>query len=75
MAPIVYGLEAQYVDRINFTYLDIDDPQTDQFKQALNYRVQPHIFLLDAEGHVVQAWLGRVDEAEFVSAFQKVLSN
>jgi len=75
MAPIVHGLEAKYTDRIHFVYLDIDDPQNDQFKRTLNYRVQPHIFLLDAQGHVVQSWLGFVNEAEFVKAFQKVLTN
>jgi hypothetical protein len=75
MAPIVHGLDAKYKGRINFVYLDIENPRNDQFKQALNYRVQPHIFLLDGQGHIVKAWLGRVTEAQFVEAFQSVLNN
>lgn len=73
MAPIVHGLEADYGDRIQFSYLDIDDPHNDQFKQALKYRVQPHIFLLDAEGNIVKQWLGRVSAEEFKAEFDKVL--
>ena len=75
MAPIVHGLEAQYQDQIHFVYLDIDDPRNDQFKQTLNYRVQPHIFLLDGQGNILKTWLGRVTEAQFVEAFQAVVSN
>lgn len=75
MAPIVHGLEAQYQGQIHFVYLDIDDPRTDQFKQTLNYRVQPHIFLLDGQGNIVKSWLGRVTKDQFVEAFQAVLKN
>jgi hypothetical protein len=73
MAPIVHGLETDYGDRIQFSYLDIDDPQNDQFKQALKYRVQPHLFLLDADGKIVKQWLGRVSAEQFVAEFDKVL--
>lgn len=70
MAPIVHGLEAKYQGRIIFTYLDIDDPATASFKQALGYRVQPHFFLLDANGNIIEQWLGYVKEDVFVSAFE-----
>jgi hypothetical protein len=75
MAPIVHGLDAKYKGRIRFVYLDVQDPRNDQFKQALNYRVQPHIFLLDGQGKILKAWLGRVTEDQFVEAFQTVLKN
>lgn len=48
MAPIVQAVEKEYTGRANFVYLDIDDPDTDIFKQQLHYRVEPHFFLLDA---------------------------
>ena len=73
MAPIVHGLEADYSDRMQFSYLDIDDSRNDQFKQALQYRVQPHLFLLDAEGNVVNQWLGRVSAEQLAAEFDKVL--
>jgi thioredoxin-related protein len=73
MKPIVHGLEAKYADRLGFVYLDIDDPNTENLKQALGYRVQPHFFLVDGEGNVLQQWLGSVREDEFVSAFEAAL--
>jgi hypothetical protein len=73
MIPIVHGLQARYSDRIGFVYLDIDDDATQPFKRELGYRVQPHFFLLDAEGNIVQSWLGRVSEGEMEQALQKVL--
>ena len=73
MAPIVHGLEADYSDRMQFSYLDIDDSRNDQFKQALQYRSQPHLFLLDAEGNVVNQWLGRVSAEQLAAEFDKVL--
>lgn len=72
MAPIVHGLEADWSDRIVFSYLDIDDPNTQSFKTALKYRVQPHYFLLDAQGNIVKQWLGSVKAEEFVAAFNSV---
>jgi len=73
MIPIVHGLQAKYSNRIGFVYLDIDDAATRPFKQELGYRVQPHFFLLDAEGNVVQSWLGGISAEELEQAMQKVL--
>jgi hypothetical protein len=54
MKPIVHGLEAKYSDRIGFVYLDIDNPGTESLKKTVGYRVQPHYFLVDGEGNVLQ---------------------
>lgn len=70
----MHGLESEYTGKINFTYLDIDDPATDPFKQSLGYRVQPHIFLLDGQGNMIQQWLGLVNRDELVAAFEQALS-
>lgn len=69
----MHGLEAEYSDRMIFSYLDIDDPATDEFKSALNYRYQPHIFLLDGDGNVLQQWVGMVSEQELRSAIEENL--
>ena len=53
MAPIVHGLEVEYFGKVKFAYLDVDDPANDEFKKALGYRVQPHFFLLDGDGNIV----------------------
>ena len=68
----MHGLEAIWGDRINFVYLDIDDPRTEPFKRQLGYRVQPHMFLLDGQGTVVQQWLGYVDAETLESAFRYI---
>lgn len=58
MAPIMNGLEEKYQDRIIFTYLDIDDPGNDLFKDVLGYKNQPQVFLLDGEGRILHQWKG-----------------
>ena len=73
MAPIVHGLESEYFGQINFVYLDIDDPGNDEFKQALGYRVQPHFYLLDQNGEIIQQWVGSVSTDDFQAAFETIL--
>ncbi|MCJ7512862.1 MAG: hypothetical protein MUO23_07820 [Anaerolineales bacterium] len=68
MAPVVHGLEQKYGDQIDFVYLDIDDPRNDVFKQQFGYRVQPHIFLLDGSGEIIQQWVGLVSAQELEAA-------
>jgi len=69
MATVVHGLETQYKDRIHFIYLDVDDPENSQFKNALGYNYPPHFFLIDGEGGVMQQWVGFVKKEEFESTF------
>lgn len=65
----MHGLESTWSDRINFVYLDIDDPRTNPFKSALGFAYQPHLFLLDGEGRVIAQWVGYVEAATFEEAF------
>ena len=73
MAPVVHSLEAQYPDRVIFTYLDIDDPATQSFKQQLGFRVEPHFFLLDAQGNVIKQWVGYVTYDQLRQALDAAL--
>jgi hypothetical protein len=70
----VHGLEQQYGSHVNFVYLDIDDPATESFRRQLGFRVQPHLFLLDKDGAVLQQWLGLVSREELEAALQQALS-
>ena len=74
MAPVVHGLEAKYAGQINFVYLDIDDPNTNPFKSQLGYRYQPHLFLLDGAGNVLQQWVGFTGEGELEATLQSIAS-
>jgi len=70
LAPVVHGLEQQYGSQVHFIYLDIDDARNDAFKRQLGFRVQPHIFLLDGNGQVIQQWLGLASQEELEAAIQ-----
>ena len=73
MALIVHGLEVDYYSKINFAYLDVDNPGNDDFKRELGYRVQPHFFLIDGEGNILQQWVGTITEDVLIAAFDKAL--
>ena len=73
MAPMVHGLEAQYAGRIKFTYLDADDPLTQDFQRTLGFYYQPEVYLLDAEGNVLQKWVGFTSQEEFEAVFAQYL--
>jgi thioredoxin-related protein len=69
MAPMVHGLEAKYFGRIKFSYLDADDPYTFDFQQALGFRYQPEIYLLDGNGTVLMKWVGYTSQEQFEEVF------
>jgi len=69
MAPVLNGLEAKYSERIQFTYLDVDDKANLRIKQALGYQFPPHLFLLDGQGKVLKVLKGYVRVEELEEAF------
>jgi thioredoxin-related protein len=69
MAPIVHGLEAKYFGKIQFTYLDASDPNTQDFQRALGFRYQPEFYLLDGQGNLLQKWVGSVSQEQFETVF------
>ena len=73
MAPMVHGLEAEYFGKVKFAYLDADDPQTLDFQRSLGFYYQPELYLLDAEGKVLEKWVGYTSQEELESAFARHL--
>ena len=73
MAPIVHGLEAEFSSQIDFIYLDIEDPRNQAILDELGFSYQPHFFLVDGEGNVIQQWIGPVTEGQFREAFNKAI--
>lgn len=69
MAPMVHGLEAQYAGKINFVYLDIDDPANQPAKREFGFSYQPEFYLLDGDGNVLQKWVGSVSQEQFETVF------
>lgn len=73
MAPTIHSLEALYGSRMNFIYLDIDDPANFEHQRILGYRYQPHFFLLDEEGKILRQWVGRASTEELRNAIDAAL--
>ena len=65
----MHGLEQEYYNRINFVYLDNDDPATKPMRAALGSGGQPVFYLLDAEGNTIKKWTGITQAASFREAF------
>jgi thioredoxin-related protein len=73
MAPVVHGLEAEYYGKIEFAFLDADDPATRSFQRDFGFRVQPEYFLVDGNGQVIKKWAGYVSVDDFRSVFDQTL--
>jgi glutathione peroxidase-family protein len=71
----VHGVEDKWEGFVKFTFLNIDDPNTEPFKQQLGFRYQPQIFLLDADGNVIQQWAGAVSGEELEAAIVAALNS
>jgi thioredoxin-like negative regulator of GroEL len=73
MAPMVHGLEAEYFGRIKFSFLDADDPNTNAFQRALGFYSQPELYILDADGKVLQKFFGYTTEDQLRTVFSQYL--
>jgi hypothetical protein len=73
MAPMVHGLEAEYFGRVQFTYLDADDPRTQIFQSELGFVYQPEFYLLDPNGVVLAKLIGPVSDEQFRNLFNSNL--
>ena len=71
MAPIVHGLEAKYYGKIQFVFLDADDPKTQKFQSALGFYYQPEFYLLDGNGNILKKFVGYVEAEDFEAEFAK----
>jgi len=70
---MVHGLEAKYFGRIQFSFLDADDPQTLDIQRSLGFYYQPELYLLDANGKVLEKWVGYTSQEELETAFTQHL--
>lgn len=73
MRPIVHKLEAEYWDRIDFVYLDIDDTANQSAMDQYGYIAQPYFVLVDSEGNVAEQWYGSRSEADLRASLEALL--
>jgi thiol-disulfide isomerase/thioredoxin len=74
MRPTVHQLEADYWGKLDFVYLDIDNPVNSDAKQEFDFVAQPLFVLLDADGNELQRWYGVVNEEDFRTAFDAAVA-
>ena len=70
---MVHGLEAEYSGKVKFSYLDADDPNTDEFQRTLGFYYQPELYLLDADGNVLKKFIGYTSQEDLTAEFEKYL--
>ncbi len=73
MAPMVHGLEAAYFGRIKFSYLEISNPLTEEFRNYLGFKYRPSFYLLDGEGNILHQWVGYQTQGQFEEVFAQVV--
>jgi thioredoxin-like negative regulator of GroEL len=74
MAPVVHGLEQEYLDRVDFLYLNVSEARNDSAKQALGFTTTPHFFFLGRDGSPVQSIQGVVPGDSLRGALDALLT-
>lgn len=61
MAPVVHGLENKYGENMNFVFIDIDDPLSEELQEELGFSRswRPYFFFLNSDGEMIgQTFIG-----------------
>ena len=66
---MVHGFEAKYFGKIKFSYLEISNPETADFRKSLGFQIRPSFYLLDEDGKVLQEWIGYQTQDQFEEVF------
>lgn len=69
MAPVMNMLAERYKARINFVFLDVDDPANGMLTALMGSRLPPVFYLLDGQGVVLKEWRGYISPGEFEAVF------
>ena len=68
----MHGLEKEYWNRVDFLYIDIDDPANDPTLREFGFWSQPEFFLLDAEGNQIEHFFGMMATQLLPEALDRV---
>ena len=70
--PTIYALQRQFKDRVDFIYLNVDNPEFVEAASPYTLTGVTQYVLIDAEGKIIQKWFGSVTEelvAEVIDAY------
>ena len=71
--PLLKQMEAKWGDKVNFVYLNVDDPMNSNHLQRLSrLKVVPEVILLNGNGEVIKDWVGPPSEADLTSALENL---
>ena len=60
----MHRLEGKYGNCVDFVYLDIDNPKTENIRRQLGYYVQPEFYMLDGANKVIWKKVGYLNAEE-----------
>jgi hypothetical protein len=68
--PVVYRLQDQFADQLDFVALNIDDPSTMGARERFDIVQRSQYVLTDASGNVITRWFGPLDETSVADALR-----
>ena len=74
MRPSVRWLEENYHDRIDFHWLNFDDPGNAALIEQYRVTGVPTVVLLDADGNLVQKYVGYMDKEQLIQIVEDLLA-
>lgn len=75
MAPLVHQLEAEWAGRIDFIYIDWEDPNSATIKETLDFQTPPEFFLIGPDGTVLDKWNHLVTREQFETSFGDAINS
>ena len=74
LLPTLYDLETEYQGKVDFFFLDTDNPANNTVKDSLKLQGHPYSVLLNADGSIEHRWFGHIPADQFRAEIDKVLS-
>jgi len=74
MAPLVHQLESEWAGKIDFIYIDWEDPNSADIKGSLDFQTPPEFFLIGPDGTVLDIWNHLVTREQFEASFREALN-
>lgn len=74
MTPIIKQLDADYKDRMDFTWLNVDKTSSDHWCYKYGIRSIPAYVISDLQGNAVKVWVGAKPESVLAQGIETVLA-